>query len=138
MNFTTSNTLGLGGSNPRILFTNPSGLGYSAATGIIGAWAIANSDTFAAFNPTLGVGAVGTEGYQGYSAAFMSGGTVTTVNNVNIYTGGTLNGFLASNGSVPGDVTNVFDGVVGDQQCHHASLRRGQHRLPASCRRGRE
>ncbi len=86
VNFTSSSgTLGLGGTNPRILFTDPSGLAYSTGTGVIGAWAIANSDTFAGYNPSLGVGAVGTSGYQGYAGGYMSGGTVTTVNNVAIF-----------------------------------------------------
>jgi autotransporter-associated beta strand protein len=113
VNFTASaGTLGSEGSNPRILVTNTAGL-YNTATGVIGAWAIANSDTFAAYNPSLGIGAVGTDGYQGYAAAYISGGSVTTINNVNITSGGTLNGFVPTNGSVVGNVTNLFDGIVG-------------------------
>ncbi|HEY5315429.1 MAG TPA: autotransporter-associated beta strand repeat-containing protein, partial [Pirellulales bacterium] len=104
---TTSSTLGAGDSNPRILVTNASTLGYNTSTGVIGAWAIVNSDTFAAYNPSLGIGAVGTDGYQSYAGGAMTGGTITTVNNVNIYAGGTLTGFGV------GNVTDVFDGVVG-------------------------
>ena len=131
VNFVGS-TLGGGGSNPRILFTNASGLNYSSTTGVIGSWAIANSDTFAAYNPSLGVGAVGTDGYQGYAGGSMTGGTVTTVNNVNIYAGGTLTGFGV------GNVTDLFDGVVGVNNALTLALRRGEHRLLASGRRCRD
>ena len=50
---------------------------------MIGAWAIANSDTFAGYNPSLGVGAVGTSGYPGYTGASMAGGTVTVTSQAN-------------------------------------------------------
>ena len=115
VNFTTGNTLGAGGSNPRILFTNASGLGYSASTGVIGAWAIANSDTFAAYNPSLGVGPVGTDGFQGYTGGYMSGGITSTytangATSVVTYSGGTLNGFGA------GNVTDIESGVLGLNQ----------------------
>ena len=116
VNFTSGNTLGAEGANPRILFTNASGLNYSAATGMIGAWAIANSDTWAAYNPSLGVGAVGTSGYQSYTGGYMAGGTATVASSVNgtsaftTYSGGTLVGFAA------GDVTNIQAGTFGQNQ----------------------
>ncbi|OYW76067.1 MAG: hypothetical protein B7Z37_10495, partial [Verrucomicrobia bacterium 12-59-8] len=109
-------TLGSEGSNPRILVADSASLGYSAATGVIGAWAIANSDTWAGYNPSLGIGAVGTVGYQGYAGGYMSGGTVTTTtavqgaNILNTYSGGTLNGFGA------GNVTNLLNGIAGINQ----------------------
>ncbi|WP_395730694.1 autotransporter-associated beta strand repeat-containing protein [Prosthecobacter sp.] len=115
LNFIGS-TLGADGSNPRILVTDSASLGYSAATGVIGAWAIANSDTWAGFNPSMGIGAVGTVGYQGYAGGYMSGGTVTTTtavlgaNVLNTYSGGTLNGFGA------GNVTNILNGIAGINQ----------------------
>ena len=127
MNFTSGNTLGLTGSNGRILFANSGGLTNAAGvtvinngTGVIGAWAIANSDSYATYNPSLGIGAVGSAGFQGYSAAAMTGG-ITTVTNagtstLTTYSGGTLTGFVPTSGSVAGNVTNLFDGSVGLNQ----------------------
>ncbi|OYW30875.1 MAG: hypothetical protein B7Z47_02800, partial [Chthoniobacter sp. 12-60-6] len=115
LNF-TGTTLGSEGGNPRILVTSGAGLGYSADTGVIGAWAVANSDTWAGYNPSMGIGAVGTVGFQGYSGGYMSGGTVTTTtavlgaNILNTYSGGTLNGFGA------GNVTNILNGITGINQ----------------------
>lgn len=109
-------TLGSEGANPRILVADASSLGYSTATGVIGAWAIANSDTWAGYNPSLGIGAVGTVGYQGYAGGYMSGGTVATItaaagaNVLNVYSGGTLNGFGA------GNVTSILNGITGINQ----------------------
>jgi hypothetical protein len=122
VNFTSGNTLGAGGSNPRILFTNASGLDYSAATGVIGPWAIANSDTFAAYNPSLGVGAVGTDGYQGYSGGYMSGGTTSTY---------TANGATSV-------VTYSGGALLGFESDPHPARGRGQYGLYPLCRRGGE
>ena len=116
VNFTSGNTLGAEGANPRILFTNAAGLNYSATTGMIGAWAIANSDTWAGYNPALGVGAVGTSGYQSYTGGYMSGGTAAVTSTPNgtsaltTYSGGTLAGFA------PGNVTNIQAGTYGQNQ----------------------
>ena len=116
LNFSSGTTLGTEGASPRILVTNSASLGYSAATGVIGAWAVSGSDTWAGYNPSLGIGAVGTTGYQGYSGGYMSGGTVTTTtavagaNVLNNYSGGTLNGFGA------GNVTNILNGIAGINQ----------------------
>ncbi len=110
-------SLGSEAAAPRILVAdNGASLGYSTATGVIGSWAIANSDTWAGYNPSMGIGAVGTDGYQGFDGGYMSGGTVTTTtallgaNVLNTYTGGTLNGFGA------GKVTNILNGIVGINQ----------------------
>ena len=40
---------------------------------MLGAWAIANSTDYAAYNPTNGVGIVGNGGFTGYDATFGSG-----------------------------------------------------------------
>ncbi len=115
LNFIGS-SLGGEGSSPRVLVADSASLGYSTDSGVIGPWAIVNSDTWAGFNPSLGIGAVGTNGYQGYAGGYMSGGTVTTTtavlgaNVLNTYSGGTLNGFGA------GNVTNILNGIIGINQ----------------------
>ena len=62
--------LGQLGNSPRITFTTPL---TTVGGGALGAWAIANSTDYAAYNTGDGVGIVGTGGYVGYSAAFGSG-----------------------------------------------------------------
>ncbi|OYW77350.1 MAG: hypothetical protein B7Z37_04705 [Verrucomicrobia bacterium 12-59-8] len=46
------------------------------STGALGAWAIVDSNDYAGYNVSQGVGAVGTAGYQGYAAGYSSGGTL--------------------------------------------------------------
>ena len=83
---------------------------------MIGAWAFANSDTWAAYNSSLGVGAVGTAGFQSYTGGYMSGGTVAVTSTLagtsalTTYSGGTLVGFG------PGLVTNIQGGTIDQNQ----------------------
>jgi autotransporter-associated beta strand protein len=70
INFTSNVQLGTGGNNARILFDAPI---PTVANGALGAWAIANTTDFAAYNSGNGVGVVGTGGYVGYSENFGSG-----------------------------------------------------------------
>jgi autotransporter-associated beta strand protein len=70
INFTTANTLGATGSNPHVTFASGMPAGDN---GPMGAWAIAQSGHFAAYNPSQGVGQMTTPGYAGYSTNFGSG-----------------------------------------------------------------
>ncbi|WP_395748858.1 autotransporter-associated beta strand repeat-containing protein [Prosthecobacter sp.] len=69
INFTGS-ALGQQGNNAAIFFTTPL---TTNANGALGAWAIANSTDYAAYNSGTGIGIVGQGGYTGYSGAFASG-----------------------------------------------------------------
>ncbi|MFZ2278582.1 MAG: autotransporter-associated beta strand repeat-containing protein, partial [Prosthecobacter sp.] len=70
VNFLGSTALGSVGNFPRIVFTSaPTTYG----DGVLGAWAISNSNDYAAYNTTNGVGTVGNGGFAGYSAVFGSG-----------------------------------------------------------------
>src|SRR6202012_2852642 len=116
VNFSSSGALGTEqASESAIYFTNTSGL-YNPGTGMIGAWAFAGSDTWAAYNPSLGVGAVGTAGYPSYSAGSMAGGTTTvtatpaSTAGLTVYSGGALVGFG------PGNITNISGGNAGQNQ----------------------
>src|SRR5205823_11961521 len=61
------------GTNPRILVT--AGL-TNQSTGALGPWAIANSTDYASYNPSQGVGAMSSAGYQGYAGGYSQGGTL--------------------------------------------------------------
>ncbi|HWA96904.1 MAG TPA: autotransporter-associated beta strand repeat-containing protein, partial [Pirellulales bacterium] len=67
INFTNSGatgTLGLSGDNPRITFrTEP-----TLNDGIIGGWAVVNTNDFASYISGQGVGALSTSGFLGYSS----------------------------------------------------------------------
>ncbi|WP_395736830.1 autotransporter-associated beta strand repeat-containing protein [Prosthecobacter sp.] len=69
INFTGTN-LGQAGNNAQILFTAAPA---TNSRGALGAWAIANSNDYAAYNSATGVGVVGQGGYTGYSGVFASG-----------------------------------------------------------------
>jgi autotransporter-associated beta strand protein len=69
VNFTGSN-LGQLGNNARIVFTTPLS---TVGGGALGAWAIANSSDYAAYNTGTGVGVVGQGGFAGYAPNFGSG-----------------------------------------------------------------
>lgn len=69
VNFSGSN-LGQQGNSGRIFFNTPL---VTQGSGVLGAWAIANSTDFAAYNTGLGVGIVGAGGFTGYDAAFGPG-----------------------------------------------------------------
>jgi autotransporter-associated beta strand protein len=69
VNFTGSN-LGQQGNNSRIFFTTPV---PTVGGGLLGAWAIANSSDYAAYNAGVGVGIVGQGGFVGYDGMFGTG-----------------------------------------------------------------
>ena len=69
VNFSGTN-LGQQGNNARIVFSSPLS---SVSGGALGAWAIANSTDYAAYNTGNGVGVVGTGGFVDYSAGFGAG-----------------------------------------------------------------
>ena len=69
VNFTGTN-LGQQGNNAQIFFTTPLA---TVSSGALGAWAIANSTDYAAYNSGTGIGVVGTGGYVDYSASFAAG-----------------------------------------------------------------
>ncbi|MBB5031378.1 autotransporter-associated beta strand repeat-containing protein [Prosthecobacter vanneervenii] len=69
VNFTGTN-LGQQGNNSRILFTTPLA---TTNGGMIGAWAIANSSDYAAYNAGQGIGVVGQGGFVGYDGSAGSG-----------------------------------------------------------------
>ena len=70
VNFANSTALGGIGNFPRIVFTTAP---TTYLGGALGAWAIANSSDYAAYNSTNGVGTLGNGGYTGYDATFASG-----------------------------------------------------------------
>jgi autotransporter-associated beta strand protein len=75
INFTGTN-LGQQGNNARIVFAStPAVLG----SGILGAWAIANSTDYAAYNAGQGVGIVGQGGFTGYDAQVIAAANVAPV-----------------------------------------------------------
>lgn len=104
VNFTGS-TLGQQGNSGRIFFTTPLSV---VGNGALGAWAIANSNDFAAYNTALGVGIVGTGGFAGYSSGFAAGnitelpGTVDTTTSLS---GNTTTGMLKIAGNVTNNIT---------------------------------
>lgn len=69
INFTGTN-LGQQGNSSRIVFTAPL---TTNANGALGAWAIANSSDYAAYNTGIGIGIVGQGGFTGYEGTFASG-----------------------------------------------------------------
>ena len=69
INFTGTN-LGSEGNSAKIIFTTPL---TTVAGGALGAWAIANTTDYAAYNQTNGVGVVGNGGFVGYNSGFGSG-----------------------------------------------------------------
>jgi autotransporter-associated beta strand protein len=74
VNFATANnTLGVIDNNPRVLFDAPLSVG---SNGILAPWAVVNATHFAAYNPAMGVAAVGTIGFDDYTN-FLAGGTAT-------------------------------------------------------------
>ena len=133
VNFTGSN-LGQPGSAARIVFD--AGLA-SQPNGILGAWAIANSTDYAAYDPINGVGVVGQGGFGAYDSNFGAGKTTQIAVVQDTVTalpaGGATAAVLklagrASNRitfAAPGDVLNLqyggllrsndaFDGIIGN------------------------
>jgi len=69
INFTGTN-LGSEGNNAKIIISSPL---TAIGNGVLGAWAIANTSEYAAYNQTNGIGVVGNGGFVGYDADFASG-----------------------------------------------------------------
>ena len=115
VNFTpgTTGTLGQIGNNPQILFSTPP----SMTNNVIGPWAIVNSNDFATYNATYGVGAVAPPGFRSYDGTFASG-NITQVQVTTLLTANTTTGMLNLAGgnqvdvafSNPGTVLNLQQG----------------------------
>jgi autotransporter-associated beta strand protein len=113
VNFTGSN-LGAPGNNARILISSSMAV---LGDGILGAWAIANSSDYAAYNGVNGVGVVGSGGFAGYHADFGSGhvtnlgGSAAVALTTTLNAGTTTTGLLRFHGGVTNDLafTNAGD-----------------------------
>ncbi|MEZ0276919.1 MAG: autotransporter-associated beta strand repeat-containing protein, partial [Roseimicrobium sp.] len=105
VNFTGSN-LGSQGNNARINFGVPLAV---VGPGVLGAWAIANTTDYAAYNPVNGVGVVGAGGYASYDLGFASGnitnvGGTSTVALTTTLSGTTTTGMLRLAGAFSNDI----------------------------------
>jgi autotransporter-associated beta strand protein len=69
---------GTGGTASRIFITSPPA---TLANEMLGAWAIANSTDFAAYDQTQGVGAFGYGGFSPYASTFASGNVTQILSN---------------------------------------------------------
>ena len=104
INFTGTN-LGQDVNNARIRFQQAPAL---LQRGFLGAWAIANTTDYAAYNPVLGVGVMGQGGFVGYDSDFGTGkftqinGTVATTTTLAAAT--TLAATLKFNGNVANNI----------------------------------
>ncbi len=112
VNFTGTN-IGQQGNNARIVFdTAPSVLG----SGVLGAWAIANSTDYAAYNAGLGVGIVGQGGFTGYDGSFGSGNitllTATSATTTNLTAPVTTSALLRFAGGFSNDLTFADAGNI--------------------------
>ncbi len=115
VNFTSANVLGAPGNNARINFTTPL---VTAPNGALGAWAIANSTDYAAYNAVNGIGSVGTGGYAGYDLAFapgnitnVGGDSLVAVTNT-LPSGGATTGLLRLAGGFQNDLLFANAGDV--------------------------
>lgn len=119
LNMTGSQAFGTSGNANHLFFTTaPSTL----SNGMLGAWAIANTTDYAAYDTTLGVGAFGYAGYRGYDATFASGNVTQFINNApsvqNLTGATTTTSALRLGGVFTNDVTfssgtNVLNLEVG-------------------------
>jgi len=112
LNFTGS-SLGSIGNTTHIYFTSPL---TPLANGALGAWAIANSSDYAAYNSVNGVGLVGNGGYVGYDPDFGSN-KITNLNVVapggtQLAGGTTTTGLLRVSGAFQNDITFTDGGDV--------------------------
>lgn len=130
LNF-TGTQLGQQGNNARIVFTSPL---TTVGSGILGAWAIANSTDYAAYSTSRGVGIVGQGGFTGYDATFGSGNlteipatylvnttlTGNTTTGVLKLAGNAANNILFSSGS---DVLNLqYGGLLRSNNQFETSI----------------
>jgi autotransporter-associated beta strand protein len=106
INFAGSTAQGSIGNFPRMFFTAPL---TTFGDGVLGPWAIANYNDYAAYNTTNGVGTVGNGGYAGYSATFGSGnitdlGTYSVLPLTTTLSGTTTTSMLRLNGGFTNNV----------------------------------
>lgn len=112
INFTGTN-LGQQGNNARINFTAPLA---TTANGALGAWAIANSTDYAAYNAGQGIGIVGQGGFAGYDGTFASG-NITEIGAVanmttTLASGTTTTGMLRIAGGFTNDLAFTNSGDI--------------------------
>ncbi len=86
INFTNPNgVLGTIGTNPTIFISGQSATTASGPGSLLGGGLTVNGNDFAAYNPTYGVGALGTTGFAGYSPLLLNNAAST--DNVSMGTG---------------------------------------------------
>ncbi len=103
VNFTGS-SLGQQGNNARIVFTTPL---TTVLNGALGAWAIANTTDYAAYNTGLGIGVVGQGGFIGYDGTFATGNITdipATAALTTTLSGATTTGLLRISGGFTNDI----------------------------------
>ncbi len=104
INFAGSN-LGQQGNNSRITFRDSSPT--TILGGALGAWAIANSSDYAAYNSGVGVGIVGQGGFVGYDGTFASGNITeipATAASTTTLSGATITGLLRIAGAFTNNI----------------------------------
>ncbi len=100
----TGTSLGQQGNNARIVFTTPL---TTVLNGALGAWAIANTTDYAAYNTGLGIGVVGQGGFIGYDGTFGSGNITdlpATAALTTTLSGATSTGLLRISGAFTNDL----------------------------------
>jgi autotransporter-associated beta strand protein len=112
VNFTGTN-LGQQGNNPRITFTTAPSI---VSSGALGAWAIANSTDYAAYNTGNGVGIVGQGGFTGYDGTFGVGNLTelqATAHSVTTLAAGTTStGLLKVSGAFNNNIAFTNSGDI--------------------------
>lgn len=97
-------SLGEAGVAGRIHFTNDP---TPVAPGILGPWAIANTNDFAGYNQDMGVGPIGQGGYVGYDGLFGTGkitALIATQSGTTTLTSGTVSAMLKIGGAYTNDL----------------------------------
>ncbi|MDP2323133.1 MAG: hypothetical protein Q8N51_03785, partial [Gammaproteobacteria bacterium] len=111
INFSGTN-LGQAGNTAHLYFTDPL---TTVGTGFLGAWAIANSTDYAAYNTANGVGVAGNGGYAGYDPGF-GPGMFTNLNAAlnlgTVINGDTTTGLLRLGGVAQNDLTFADGGDI--------------------------
>lgn len=114
INFTGTN-LGSEGNNAKIVISTPLA---PVGNGVLGAWAIANSSDYAAYNGSQGIGVVGNGGFANYDAVFGSG-NITNLGmssaaalSTQLATGTTTTGLLRFHGGFTNDLSFTAGGDV--------------------------
>ncbi len=112
VNFTGTN-LGQQGNNARILL---SAAPLTVSSGALGAWAIANSTDYAAYNTGNGIGIVGQGGYTGYDGTFGVGNLTeipaTSHSVTTLAAGTTTTGLLKVSGAFNNNIAFTNSGDI--------------------------